>query len=118
MLRYIEGGRIGVTTGTVGGVRDVLDIIATAYSNGAHGIIIYKEALPDGFFLLNTGLAGEMLQKFPNYGIRLAIVGDFENVQSKSLAAFIRECNRGNHVFFKKSEKEAAGALTGHDTDN
>lgn len=36
-----------------------------------------KEAVSDEFFALSTRLAGEILQKFVNYGIRLAVYGDF-----------------------------------------
>jgi hypothetical protein len=40
------------------------------------------------------------LQKFTQYYFQVAIVGDFSQVTSKALNAFIYERNRGNQVFF------------------
>ena len=45
-------------------------------------------------------MAGEILQKFSNYRMKLAIIGEFEKYKSKSLKAFITESNRGNLIFF------------------
>ena len=81
-------------------VGDALDAMADAYHQGADALVLHATNLTPGFFDLKTGLAGEVLQKFTNYGIRLAIVGDFEAVESKSLRAFIAESNRGRHVAF------------------
>ena len=111
MIRYIGGTSIAVAEDiTIRSAADALDLMATVFHSGANAIIIAKDALPSGFFLLKTGLAGEILQKFSNYGMRLAIVGDFDTT-SQSLAAFIRECNRGNTVFFKNTQQEAEKAL-------
>lgn len=46
-----------------------------------------------------------------NYRIKLAIVGDFNVYNSKSLADFIYECNKGKAVFFLKDEESALSAL-------
>ena len=56
---------------------------------------------PD-FLRLSTGLAGEVLQKFVNYGLRVAIVGDVSAAAAASapLRDFIGESNRGGHVWF------------------
>ena len=64
------------------------------------GMIIYKESLGDKFFDLKTRFAGKILQKFSNYNMSLIIVGDLSEYKSKSLKDFIRECNRGNRIFF------------------
>ncbi len=53
----------------------------------------------DDFFILSTGFAGEMLQKYINYGGRIAIYGDFSNYTSKPLHDFIYESNKGKDVF-------------------
>jgi len=45
-------------------------------------------------------LAGEVLQKFSNYRVKLAIVGDFIKYQSKSLQDFIFENNTSDYMFF------------------
>jgi len=61
---------------------------------------------------LTTKLAGEILQKFINYDVKLAIVGDFSVYTSKSLKAFIYECNKGKDIFFLSDENQAIGKLS------
>ena len=80
--------------------QETLDVIAEAGYLGAEAIILPAENLISDFFDLKTGVAGTILQKFSNYRMKLAILGAFEQYQSRSLAAFIRESNRGNLVFF------------------
>jgi len=94
---------------------DLLDIFATvSYEEQCDnvGLIIDSLSLPDDFFDLKSGVAGEMLQKFSNYGVKLAIIGDYANIDSNSLKAFIRECNRGRLIFFVQNEEEALERLS------
>ena len=60
---------------------------------------------------MKTRLAGEILQKFINYRMKLAIVGDFSMYSSKSLQEFIYESNKGKAIFFMFNEKEAVEKL-------
>ena len=83
---------------------EMLDLMATCWYEGYTGLIIQQESLPVGFFDLKTGVAGEILQKFSNYRMRIVIEGDFSQVRSKSLNAFITECNRGGDVCFSARE--------------
>lgn len=93
-------------------VRSALDVMMTAkYESGTDRIAIQKEALAEEFFILSSGLAGEILQKFTNYGVRCTIYGDFSHYTSKPLRDFIRESNRGKTVFFADSEEAAADWL-------
>jgi len=69
--------------------------------------IIKKENINPEFFDLCTGLAGEILQKISNYQKRLAIIGDFSNLKSQALAAFIHESNKTKQVIFVDSVEEA-----------
>jgi Domain of unknown function (DUF4180) len=82
---------------------ELLDLMAEAAMSGAHSIIVNEDQLPPAFFELKTGVAGEMLQKFSNYRMHLAIVGDFSKFNSKSLKDFIRESNRTGRIIFVKS---------------
>ena len=92
--------------------QDALDFMATAqYQYSSTALVIYQESLPEEFFNLKTRLAGEILQKFSNYNMKLAIVGDFSRYQSKALRDFITECNRGRLVFWKAELDEALRAL-------
>jgi hypothetical protein len=72
-----------------------------------------KAAVSEDFYNLKTGLAGEILQKFVTYYVRLAIVGDFSTYQSKSLRNFIYESNKGKHIFFLPDPEQAVEKLSG-----
>ena len=99
----IENTRIAkpVSKDTViGTVRDATDLMGNADYQGARNIILEEGNLDPEFFDLKTGMAGEILQKYSNYHMKLAIVGEFGKFCSAALNAFIIECNRGNSVFF------------------
>lgn len=64
-----------------------------------------------GFFVLSTGLAGEILQKYVNYGGRMAIYGDYSRYTSKPLKDFMYESNKGRDFFFVSTKDEAIAAL-------
>lgn len=91
-----------------------LDLIATVrHGYGCTKLVVAKEDIAEDFFDLKTRLAGEILQKFVNYGVQIAIVGDFSGYTSKSLRDFIYESNKGSAVVFVKTEAEAAEKLKG-----
>lgn len=81
-------------------VQDALDLMGNADYRGARKIIIKEEHLSRDFFDLKTGIAGDMLQKFSTYNVSLAIVGEFDKYQSKSLKDFIRESNKKKQILF------------------
>lgn len=83
---------------------DALNIMA---NSGSDHIILHEENIQPEFFDLSTKLAGDVLQKFTNYRIKLAIVGDFAKYQSKSLKDFIYESNRYRDFLFINSVDEA-----------
>ncbi len=94
-------------------VEDVLDLMANAQYHGrANTIVVYKENLHSDFFDLKTRFAGEVLQKFSNYHVRLAIIGDFSEFTSKALHDFIYECNKGSHVLWTHSLDAALDTLS------
>jgi hypothetical protein len=89
-----------------------LDLLGQIGSYDCRRIIIYERNLNMDFFKLRTGLAGEILQKFSNYNVKLAIVGDFTKYTSRSLQDFIRESNKGNMIFFIDSLDSAIKRLS------
>ncbi len=95
-------------------IRDLpttLDLMADVlYHHDCGKILIYKENICPEFFDLSTRLAGEILQKFTDYHVKIAIVGDFDNA-GKNLSDFIRECNRGNQVLFVSARQDALERL-------
>ena len=93
-------------------VQDALDLMANLGVFDCQSIIIHERNLNTDFFDLKTGLAGEILQKFSNYQVKLAIVGDFSKYKSKSLQDFIRESNRRDMIFFVDNLESALLKLT------
>ncbi|WP_377355102.1 DUF4180 domain-containing protein [Phenylobacterium terrae] len=86
----------------IAGDRDAADLVGEALSVGAQVVALPVARLGAGFLDLSTRLAGEALQKFVNYGLRVAIVGDISGAvaQSTALRDFVRESNRGRQVWF------------------
>lgn len=81
--------------------QDALDLMADAgYRYNCSKIIISERNLNPGFFDLKTGFAGSVLQKFSNYSVQLAVVGDFSKYKSRSLKDFIYECNNKKRILF------------------
>jgi len=82
-------------------VQDALDLIGAAFA-GAEVVAVPADRLEESFFSLSTRLAGEIMQKFVNYRLRLAIIGDISHhlETSTALRALVRESNRSDHIWF------------------
>ncbi len=107
VVAFVESDEVLITD-----VQSALDLMATVrYETGAVRIALQNAALDERFFVLSSRLAGDILQKFVNYQMKIAIVGDFSGYSSKPLRDFICESNSGHHVFFVSSEAEAAQKL-------
>ncbi len=93
-------------------LQSALDIAMTVnYTEGVSNLVIPKCCITNDFFVLSTRLAGDILQKYINYGIKLAIWGDYSSYTSKSLHDFIYESNNGKDFYFVLSETEAVEKL-------
>lgn len=85
-----------------------MELLASVrYETGCSAMVLRKEQIDEPFFRLSTGLAGEVLQKFVNYQMKLVIVGDFSGYTSKPLQDFIRESNGGRQICFQPGEASA-----------
>lgn len=94
-------------------VQSAIDFIMTIkYETNCSKIALNKRAIIEDFFILSKGLAGEILQKFINYQIKFAIIGDYSKYTSKPLKDFIYESNKGKDIFFVASEDEAIKMLS------
>ncbi|MEB2777713.1 DUF4180 domain-containing protein [Algoriphagus sp. D3-2-R+10] len=91
---------------------DGVDLLGNIYYQGFDRIVINEKNITSDFFELKTGIAGEILQKFSTYRVRLAIVGDFSKYKSKSLNDFIYESNKGRHINFVDSTAAALKILS------
>ncbi|CAH0117685.1 MULTISPECIES: DUF4180 domain-containing protein [unclassified Paenibacillus] len=110
------GKHIAVASGSEIAIEDVqsaMDLMASVqYETGCDRIVINKSLFSESFFDLKTRLAGEILQKFVTYRVKVAIVGDFSVYSSQSLRDFIYECNKGSHIFFLPTEQQAIEKLS------
>jgi hypothetical protein len=90
---------------------EALQIVIDAQNAGARKAVFSAEVFAPRFFDLSSGLAGEVMQKFVNYGLPAAIVGDFSKYPSAALRDLIRESNRGSQLFFAATREEALEKL-------
>lgn len=93
--------------------RDATDVIGDAFGAQAEIVMIPVDCLDDDFFDLSTRIAGDVLQKFVNYQLRVAIVGDISRhlEASSALRAFVAESNRGTQLWFLDSDTELSARL-------
>ena len=80
----------------------VNDLIGATWGENIALIALPADRLDPEFFRLRSLLAGDVLQKFVTYRVRVAIVGDISEyvAASDALRDFIWESNRGEHVWF------------------
>jgi hypothetical protein len=78
------------------------DLVGAALIQRCDWALVPIARLAPDFFRLATGLAGEVVQKFANYDIGLAVMGDIGACLEKSapLRDFVHEANRGGRLWF------------------
>jgi hypothetical protein len=94
--------------------RDALELIGNAPSDY---IILHEHNFASDFFDLSTRKLGDVLLKFGNYHIRLAVLGEFERYPSKALRAFIYETNQHGEFLFVASIEDVL-RLWGPDSED
>lgn len=92
--------------------QDGLDLLGNIYYQDFDSLILYEKNITPDFFDLKTKIAGDILQKFSNYRVRLAIVGDFSQYEGKSIKNFISESNTTRHINFVETLEEALEKLS------
>lgn len=113
----INGGNKNIATITsndclIIDLQSALDFaMAVSNETGIYNLVLPKTCLANDFFVLSTNLAGEILQKYINYGFKLAVWGDYTGYNSKPLHDFIYESNNGKNFFFVGTELEAIEKL-------
>lgn len=106
-IAVISGAELAITD-----AQSALDLAMTVkYETGTANIVLNKSAVTEDFFVLSTGVAGEILQKFINYHVKAAVYGDFSHYTSKPLKDFIYESNCGKDYFFTATKEEAIQKL-------
>ncbi|MDE6918007.1 MAG: DUF4180 domain-containing protein [Lachnospiraceae bacterium] len=116
-IEYLKENGVDIAVVTseevvIADVQSALDLaMSIKYDTGAARIVVDKAAVCEAFFILSTGMAGEILQKFINYHVKLAIYGDYSQYTSKPLKDFIYESNNGSNFFVVQTREEAVQKL-------
>jgi len=95
----------------INNVDDGLDLLGNVYYQGFDQVIVHEKNITADFFVLKNKIAGDILQKFSNYRMRLIIIGDFSKYNSNSLRDFILESNKGKQVNFLSSLSDVVTVL-------
>ena len=92
----------------------VLDLIGDAMHHGVEWVAVPVSRCPEEFFSLRSGVLGAVTQKFVNYQLRLALVGDVSDhvARSNALRDFVRETNQGRQVWFVETREALAERLS------
>jgi hypothetical protein len=107
-LHELHGARVLALApdgATLRSERDAVDLLGECYAHQPDWIALPVARLGAEFFELRTRVLGEVVQKFVNYGLRVAIVGDVSQhvAASNALRDFVREANRGRSIWFAPS---------------
>ncbi|WP_068775028.1 DUF4180 domain-containing protein [Paenibacillus sp. FJAT-26967] len=90
---------------------NALDLISLCWEHEANAIIIHYTALSEDFFKLKTKVAGDIIQKFINYGIKTAAIIPQEIIEKGRFKELAMEMNTGNHFRMYGSKEEAENWL-------
>lgn len=95
----------------INNVQDALDMMSECYYQGAKKIIVREKNISPDIFDMDRGMAEEIIHKFADYDVRLAVIGDFSKYIAKKI--FINEINKSGRIFFVNSVSEAKEKLIG-----
>lgn len=90
---------------------DAIDLISLCAENDVTRILIDGERVPDDFFRLSTGIAGAIMQKLAQYGIKTVMVLDSDRAQGR-FKEFLNESNSGQMFRAYDNYDEAEAWIT------
>ncbi len=105
----LAGVRIVECVEQITRVDDALSLIAACREHDADRLLVDSRNLPDAFFELRSLFAGEFIQKFQNYHIRLAVIFAPEAKHTERFEEFLFEAKRGRsfRTFTHRGDAEA-----------
>ncbi len=95
------------------GEREALDLVAACVEKGSNRLMLHAESLTEDFYRLRTRLAGDILQKFINYHIRVAAILPLDLVNQGRFREMVLEANRGNQFRVFQNREQAEQWLIG-----
>jgi len=112
--RLVQNGAVSYLESAAGSEpirseQDALDAIAQGWEHGTSRLLLHADMLSDEFMNLRTGLAGAILQKFANYGLKAAVVLPDSRSLKGRFKELVAEANRSREfrVFENRDEAEA-----------
>lgn len=93
----------------IASVDDALGLISACIERDSQRLLIDARCLPEAFFDLRSRFAGELIQKFENYRLRLAVVFAPDTKRSERFEQFLAEARRGRgfRAFTAREDAEA-----------
>jgi Domain of unknown function (DUF4180) len=93
----------------IAAMTDVADAVGASF--GSAGLLLTEHELRPAFFDLRSGIAGELFQKFTNYGLRLALVVPDAAIHGERISELIFEHRQHKLIRFFTLEMDALGWL-------
>ena len=85
--------------------------VTACIESGADALLLDQTALSPEFFDLSSGVAGNLVQRLQNYGIRMAAVVPSTAAHSRAFQEFAMEANTGGSFRFFPTREDAIGWL-------
>ena len=83
------------------------DLAGACFEHGTRALLLDHGALPPAFFDLSSGVAGDLMQRLANYGLRMAAVVPEPRVHAESFQDFAREASAFSQFRFFRTRAEA-----------
>ncbi|WP_335956990.1 DUF4180 domain-containing protein [Acinetobacter bereziniae] len=111
MVQHFHNTRILIipqNQATTYSLHNINDLLSLAFAENIALIALPVTSIEKCFFQLKNRIAGEFIQKFVNYKIRLAFVGNIEKYTHniKVLTDFVYESNHGKACWFIENYAE------------
>jgi PadR family transcriptional regulator AphA len=97
--------------------RDALELAGICGFSGAPRALVHADNLAEEFFDLKTRVAGDVLQKFINYRIRVAAVLSRERIGTGRFSEMVMEANRGDDFRVFDDKEKAIAWLVSDDAE-
>lgn len=92
--------------------QDAVNLIGLCGYHHTNNLLLYADNVDDRFFELKSTLAGNVLQKFMNYYMRVAMIMKDDLSDNKRFKEMALETNKGNYFRIFKDKQKAVDWLT------
>ncbi len=110
-----KGRRIAEIIGSdkeIRSVETITELMEEARQLQVSHLLANRALIDESFFDLKSGFAGRLAARLSEYGQKLAVVGEFNFLESLALKAYIQEKKLKGQVYFDKSRERALNWLS------